>query len=67
MVETNPEVTKKCLTQLVDNSVWVILLKVCLLAENEKTKSSSIEQQFECVTLIRKCLTLLENILDLDP
>ena len=44
MVETNPEVTKKCLTQLVDNSVWVMLLKVCLLAENEKTKTSSIEQ-----------------------
>ena len=37
MSESNPEATKKCVDQLTENSVWVILLKVCMLAQREKS------------------------------
>ena len=38
-----------------------------MLADNEKVSKVSPEQQFECQTLVKKCLTLLENIIDYDP
>ena len=44
MAESNPEAVKKCLDQLTENSVWVLLLKVCMLAEAEKEQKGEISQ-----------------------
>ena len=38
-----------------------------MIADNEKVSKISSEQQFECQTLVKKCLTLLETIIDHDP
>ena len=66
MVESNPEAVKKCLDQLTENSVWVLLLKVCMLAETEKEQKGEISQGEEDL-LVQKCLTLLDNMRDLAP
>ena len=66
MAESNPEAVKKCMDQLTENSVWVLLLKVCILAETEKEQKGEISQGEEDL-LVQKCLTLLDNMRDLAP
>ena len=38
-----------------------------MLADNDKARKISSSQQFESFTLVKKCLTLLEIIIDHDP
>ena len=66
MAESNPEAVKKCMDQLTENSVWLLLLKVCLLAEAEKDHKGETSQGEEDL-LVQKCLTLLENMRESAP
>ena len=67
MIESNPTATKKCMEQLTENSVWVILLKVCVLADKERNKPGNEGLQGEANLLITKCLSLIENMLEWAP